>query len=149
MNKLFNFFKHHEITYNIGIEAPPASRMKNELQFETKQAYIQLLYKQPREIIRNRFTSQQLYEKSKTFASSNYLNHSYSITEFGTEMSKILKQFKKRTATGYVYEINVSFNEFNKILFEYDSEYYRYINNIEDDIEPTFTGSDDHHNYLD
>ena len=28
MNKLFNFFKHHEITYNIGIEAPPASRMK-------------------------------------------------------------------------------------------------------------------------
>ena len=149
MNKLFNFFKNHEITYNIGIEAPPASRMKNELQFETKQAYIQLLYKQPREIIRNRFTSQQLYEKSKTFASSNYLNHSYSITEFGTEMSKILKQFKKRTATGYVYEINVSFNEFNKILFEYDSEYYRYINNIEDDIEPTFTGADEHHNYLD
>jgi len=149
MNKLFNFFKNHEITYNIGIEAPPASRMKNELQFETKQAYIQLLYKQPREIIKNRFTSQQLYEKSKAFASSNYLNHSYSITEFGTEMSKILKQFKKRTATGYVYEINVNFNEFNKILFEYDSEYYRYINNIEDDIEPTFTGNDDHHNYLD
>jgi hypothetical protein len=149
MNKLFNFFKHHEITYNIGIEAPPASRMKNELQFETKQAYIQLLYKQPREIIDSRFTSQQLYEKSKTFASSNYLNHSYSITEFGTEMSKILKQFKKRTATGYVYDINVNFNEFNKILFEYDSEYYRYINNIEDDIIPTFTGHAETHNYLD
>ena len=66
-------------------------------------SYIQLLYKQPREIIRNRFTSKQLYEKSKTFASSNYLNHSYSITEFGTEMSKILKQFKKRTATGVMF----------------------------------------------
>jgi len=149
MNKLFNFFKNHEITYNIGIEAPPTSRMKNELQFETKQAYIQLLYKQPREIINNRFTSQRLYEKSKAFASSNYLNHSYSITEFGTEMSKILKQFKKRTATGYVYDINVNFNEFSKILFEYDSEYYRYINNIEEDITPTFTGNDENHSNLD
>ena len=33
------------------------------------------------------------------------------------------------------YEIDVSFNAFNKILFEYDPEYYRYINNIEDDID--------------
>jgi hypothetical protein len=64
-------------------------------------------------------------------------------------MSKILKQFKKRTATGYVYEINVNFNEFSKILFEYDSEYYRYINNIEEDITPTFTGNEEPHNYLD
>ena len=64
-------------------------------------------------------------------------------------MSKILKQFKKRTATGYVYEINVNFNEFSKLLFEYDSEYYRYINNIEDDVIPTFTGHSETHNYLD
>ena len=56
--------------------------------------------------------------------------------------SKILKQFKKRTGSGYVYEINVSLNEFNKILFEYDNNYYRYINNIEDDIIPSFTGID-------
>ena len=149
MNKLFNFFKNHQITYNIGIEAPPTSRMKNELQFETKPAYIQLLYKQPREIINNRFTSQRLYDKSKAFASTNFLNHSYSITEFGTEMSKILKQFKKRTGTGYIYEVNVSFNEFSKILFEYDSDYYRYINNIEEEIIPTFTGAEDNNIYLD
>ena len=64
-------------------------------------------------------------------------------------MSKILKQFKKRTATGYVYDINVNFNEFSKILFEYDSEYYRYINNIEEDITPTFTGNDENHSNLD
>ena len=101
MNKLFNFFKNHEITYNIGIEAPPTSRMKNELQFETKQAYIQLLYKQPREIINNRFTSQGLYEKSKSFASSNYLNHSYSITEFGTEITKIFKISSICVVTNY------------------------------------------------
>jgi hypothetical protein len=149
MNKLFNYFKNHEITYNIGIEAPPTSRMKDELQFETKPAYIQLLYKQPREIINNRFTSQRLYDKSKAFASTNYLNHSYSITEFGTEMSKILKQFKKRTGTGYVYEVNVSFNEFSKILFEYDSDYYRFINNIEEEVIPTFTGVEDNNSYLD
>jgi len=142
MNKLFNYFKNHKITYKIGIEAPPATRMKNELQFETKPAYIQFLYKQPREIINNRFTSQKLYEKSKVFASSNYLSHSYSITEFGTEISKILKQFKKRTGTGYVYEIDLSYTEFSKILFEYDPDYYRYINNIDDDITPTFTSKE-------
>ena len=45
MNKLFNYFKNHEMTYNIGIEAPPTSRMKDELQFETKPAYIQLATK--------------------------------------------------------------------------------------------------------
>jgi len=149
MNKLFNFFKNHQITNNIGIEAPPTSRMKNELQFETKQAYIQLLYKQPREIINNKFTSQRLYEKSKTFASTNYLNHSYSITEFGTEISKILNQFKKRSATGYIYDINISLIEFSKILFEYDPEYYKYINNIEEDITPTFIDQDGNLNYLD
>ena len=149
MNKLFNFFKNHQITNNIGIEAPPTSRMKNELQFETKQAYIQLLDKQPREIINNKFTSQRLFEKSKTFASTNYLNHSYSITEFGTEISKILNQFKKRSATGYIYDINISLIEFCKILFEYDPEYYKYINNIEEDITPTFIDQDGNLNYLD
>jgi len=149
MNKLFNFFKNHNITYNIGTEAPPSSRMKNELEYETKQAYIQMLYKQPREIINCRFTSQRLYEKSKTFATSNYLNHSYSITEFGTEMSKILKQFKKRTGTGYIYEVDVNINEFSKILFEYDNDYYRFINNIECDAIPSFTGIDEPHSNLD
>ena len=149
MNKLFNFFKNHNITYNIGTEAPPSSRMKNELEYETKQAYIQMLYKQPREIINCRFTSQRLYEKSKTFATSNYLNHSYSITEFGTEMSKILKQFKKRTGTGYIYEVDVNINEFSKILFEYDNDYYRFINNIESDAIPSFTGIDEPQSNLD
>ena len=149
MNKLFNYFKNHTIIHNIGIGSPPASRMKNELEYETKQAYVQMLYKQPREIINCRFTSQRLYEKSKAFATSNYLNHSYSITEFGTEMSKILKQFKKRTGTGYIYEVDVSLNEFSKILFEYDPDYYRFINNIESDIVPTFTGREEVSSFLD
>jgi hypothetical protein len=149
MNKLFNYFKNHTIIHNIGIGSPPASRMKNELEYETKQAYVQMLYKQPREIINCRFTSQRLYEKSKAFATSNYLNHSYSITEFGTEMSKILKQFKKRTGTGYIYEVDVSLNEFSKILFEYDPDYYRFINNIESDIIPTFTGREEVSSFLD
>ena len=149
MNKLFNFFKNHTIVHNIGIGAPPASRMKNELEYETKQAYLQMLYKQPREIINCRFTSQRLYEKSKAFATCNYLNHSYSITEFGTEMSKVLKQFKKRTGTGYVYEVDVSLNEFSKILFEYDPDYYRFINNIESDVIPTFTGREEASSFLD
>ena len=143
MNKLFNFFKNHNIKHNIGIDPPPISRMKNELEFETKPAYLQMLYKQPRELINNRFTSQRLYEKSKMFASSNYLNHSYSITEFGTEISKIFINFKKRTGSGYVYDINVGLNQLNKILFEYDNAYYRYINNIEENEIPTFLGNDD------
>ena len=64
-------------------------------------------------------------------------------------MSKILKQFKKRTGTGYIYEVNVSFNEFSKILFEYDPDYYRFINNIESDIFPTFTGREEVNSFLD
>ena len=108
-----------------------------------------MLYKQPRDIISCRFTSQRLYEKSKAFATCNYLNHSYSITEFGTEMSKVLKQFKKRTGTGYVYEVDVSLNEFSKILFEYDPDYYRFINNIESDVIPTFTGREEASSFLD
>jgi len=143
MNKLFNYFKNHTITHNIGIEAPPASRMKVELEYETKPAYIQMIYKQPREMLNNRFTSQRLYDKSKVYASTNYLNHSYSITEFGTEIGKIFNQFKKRTGSGWVYEININYNAFNKILFEYDNDYYRYVNNIETDMIPTFTGNDD------
>ena len=142
INKLFNFFKNHKMKHNIGIEPPPSNKMKNELQYETKQAYIQMLYKNPGEIINNRFTAQRLYDKSKSFASLNYLNHSYSIQEFGQGMSKILNKYKKRTGTGYVYEINTNINEFSKLLFEYDPEYYRFINNLDDDIIPTFEGPD-------
>ena len=101
-----------------------------------------MLYKNPGEMINNRFTAQRLYDKSKSFASLNYLNHSNSIQEFGQGMSKILNKYKKRTGTGYVYEINTNINEFSKVLFEYDPEYYRFINNLDDDITPTFTGSD-------
>lgn len=137
--KLFNFFKNHKITYNIGIEPPPMSKMKNELQYETKPAYIQMLYKNTNEIINNRFTSQRLFDKSKAFASLHYLNHSYSIQEFGQGMSKILNKYKKRTGTGYVYEINMNMNEFSKVLFEHDPKYYRFINNLDDDTTPTFT----------
>jgi hypothetical protein len=142
INKLFNFFKNHKIIHNIGIEPPPSSRMKNELQFESKPAYIQMLYKNPYEIIDDKYTAQRLYEKSKAFATTNYLNHSYSIREFGLEIGKIFKNFKKRTNIGNVYEFNININEFSKILFEYDPEYYRFINNLEDDIIPTFTGTE-------
>jgi hypothetical protein len=64
-------------------------------------------------------------------------------------MSKVLKQFKKRTGTGYVYEVDVSLNEFSKILFEYDPDYYRFINNIESDVIPTFTGREEASSFLD
>jgi len=64
-------------------------------------------------------------------------------------MSKILKQFKKRTGTGYVYEIDLNYTEFSKVLFEYDPAYYRYINNIDDDITPTFTGREVEESNLD
>ena len=49
----------------------------------------------------------------------------------------------------YIYEVNVNFNEFSKILFEYDSDYYRFINNIEEEVIPTFTGIEDNNSYLD
>ena len=142
ISKLFNYFKNHKIKHNIGIEPPPMSKMKNELQYESKPAYIQMLYKNPSEIFDNKFTAQRLYDKSKQFASINYLNHSYSIQEFGQGMSKILNKYKKRTGTGYVYDINISMNEFCKVLYEYDPAYYRFINNLDDDMSPTFTGTE-------
>lgn len=142
MNKLFNYFKNHNIVYDIGKQEPPMTQMKKELEFDTKPAYIQMLYKQTNEIIDNRFTSQRLYEKSQSFATTNYLNHSYSITEFGTKIGDILKQFKKRTGSGHIYDINISLTAFNKILFEYDKDYYRYIHNLDENDTPTFTGND-------
>ena len=57
-------------------------------------------------------------------------------------MSKILNKYKKRTGTGYVYDINISMNEFCKVLYEYDPAYYRFINNLDDDMSPTFTGTE-------
>ena len=114
----------------------------NELQYESKPAYIQMLYKNPSEIFDNKFTAQRLYDKSKQFASINYLNHSYSIQKFGQGMSKILNKYKKRTGTGYVYDINININEFSKVLYEYDPAYYRFINNLDDEMIPTFIGTE-------
>lgn len=140
MNKLFNYFKHFNITFNIGKEEPPMSRMKQELQHETKPAYIQMLYKQPRDFVNQCYTSNRFYEVSKEYATSKYLSHSYSITEFGRKINEILGRFKKRTNSGQCYDLSeISLNQLNKILFEHDAQYYRYINDLEQDFIPTFT----------
>ena len=97
-----------------------------ETQTETLlKPYIQMFFRSPKEFINTRYTSKELYDKSKIFALENGMNHQYSIQEFGKGITKLIGQYKKRTNSGIIYDLHMDINDFDRMLMEYnpDKEY--------------------------
>ena len=83
--------------------------------------YIQMFFRSPKEFINTRYTSKELYDKSKIFALENGMNHQYSIQEFGKGITKLIGQYKKRTKSGITYDLHMNINDFDKLLTDYES----------------------------
>jgi hypothetical protein len=84
--------------------------------------YIQMFFRSPKEFINTRYTSKELYDKSKIFALENGTNHQYSIQEFGKGITKLIGQYKKRTNSGITYDLHMNINDFDRMLIEYNPE---------------------------
>ena len=113
-NKLLSEYK---IDKNIVVNI-----IKGVVQPNVQKPYIQMFYKSPEEFINKRYSAKELYDKSKLFALDNGSDNSYSVQEFGQGITRLIGKYKKRTSSGYIYELCMDINEFNKLLTEYDQE---------------------------
>lgn len=140
IKQLFRFFKlYKQDTYNIGKGRALDTRYKQELEYESKQGYIQFLYKCVNSYSNmSCISSTKFYEMSKEFCNKNYISSHFTINEFGTAINKILIKFRVRKSTGYVFNFTNSLDVL-QTLYNYDPTYYRYINNLEADFIPCFT----------
>lgn len=144
MNKLFNFFKQLKITHKIGIEAPPMTQYKQNLEYNNKPCFIQMIYKEPHEIIGHSLSSTQLLKQANEYAKSHYLQQYNDINTFGKIVGEMFKAYKKRSSTTYVFNFkDVDIKQFRKVLYDYDNNYFKYINHLDLDETPTFSVPDD------
>jgi hypothetical protein len=141
MADLFNYFRTYKITYKIGTSAElPTTTYKKNLQFNNKAGYIQALYKQPQIYKECKLTVNEFIKISNEYCKSNHIRTTTDSITIGKFLTHIFGDYKKRTTTGYIYNISkLTFNELNKILYDYDKEYYNYVNNLEEGDIPDFS----------
>ena len=137
MNKLYNFFLNYNTNkYNIGTGRGIMTQYKKELIFENVPAYIEMFYKTPYRFSQRCITSNELFNIFTEYAKKNFQSTNCTVTRFGIEMKKLLQPFVKRS-NGTKYDLeNISTLEFKKHLYNQNKDYYKYINNLDD--EPTF-----------
>ncbi len=131
IDNIFTVLKNREIKFNIGVDPPPMTEYKKELLFENKPAYIQFLFKcDALEFVGNEFSINELHEKCLKFAKEHYLSTSFTLQKFSKSIKPIIEPFFKRTRAKRVYLFDDT-NLFNKSLYNFDKDYYLYINQIE------------------
>jgi len=146
VGKLFAFFKNYKQSENsiklygkfvLGQGDVIETDYKKQMLFENRPAYIQMFYKASRELAGCLYSASALYEVVKEWGKKNYCSTNFTIQEFSKQSKKYIHIYKTRTNTCVKYKFPSKL-EFLKNLYKVDEEYYRYINQIDDDFKPTF-----------
>jgi len=142
MNKLFLYLKNYDDKneFKIGSGIIPKTEYKTELIMADKPAYIQMFYKKTDLFVKSdfktgEFKSADLFKESQIYAKNNYLSSNYSITTFGLYMSKIFGSYKVKSCGVMVYKMPCH-EDYLKLLYEADKDYYKYINGFAKDEKP-------------
>jgi len=131
IDNIYSVLKNRTIKYKIGVDPPPMTAYKQELLFENKPAYIQFLFKcDAFEFVGNEMTINELHEKCTKYAKDNYLSTSFTFQKFCKSIKAIIEPFYKRKSSKRFYDFN-DINKFNKSLYDFDKEYYLYVNNLD------------------
>ena len=113
-------------------------RMLNLLiTYNNKAGYLQALYKEPHKFVENSFTSSDLLKITNEYSKQNYLSQ----TSDRKPLERfIFGEYKKRGNTVSKFNLkNVDCNKINEILYNYDKDYWKYINHYEGYEVPDFT----------
>jgi len=140
INKLYIFFKNYNTEkYNdIGKGRVPQTQYKKELEYENTPSYKKVLYVRTKDYEYRKITSASLKEMADEYGKKNYLSN-YSVTEFGTEMRKLLEPYRSSEKGSIIYNFkNVSCIDLKKHLYEQDPYYYKMINGLSKDEMPNF-----------
>lgn len=137
MHKLFKYLKNYDDNniFKIGSGIIPKTEYKNELIMADKPAYIQMFYKKSDLFTNRQCKSADLFKETQIYAKNNYLSSNYSLTTFGTYMTKIFGLYKKRSNGGIIFDMPCE-DEYLKLLYEADKEYYKYINGFQKNENP-------------
>jgi hypothetical protein len=140
INELYNFFKNYNNKkWNIGVDRVPMTKLKKELEYENKPAYIQFLYKDIKNLCNRKWSATDFINQSKLYAKNNYLSSNYTSTEFGKAMKKMnINKIRGNSNNYYVIPIEI---EFRKHLYNMDAKYYRLIHNYDDNEEIIFVNN--------
>jgi len=144
--QLFSFFKNYTQSpesiksygkFVLGQGNVLETEYKKQMLFENRPAYIQMFYKSPKELAGTSSSASTLYEIVKEWGKKNYCSTNFTIQEFSKNSKKFIEIYKIRTKSSMKYNFPSKL-EFLKHLYEVDEEYYRYINQLDDDFKPTF-----------
>ena len=140
INKLYNYFKKVKFTYNIVADSPPMTEYKKTLEYNNKPGYLQALFKDPNRFVGCSMTSTELLKNTNEYSKNNYLAQTVDVTTFGKVMGVIFSEQKKRGATANRFNFEkINKNQFNQILYNYDKDYWKYVNHYDSIDEPDFT----------
>ena len=142
MNQLYNYFLNYDKNdFNVGTGRAPQTQYKKEIIFENENAYTQFVYKNATMLAGCCYSSNELNQQATEYAKKNYLSTNWTTTRFGIEMKKLLAPYVKRN-NGTKFDLrNVNRRELNKHLYNHNKDYYKYINDI--DEEPSFDSNGD------
>jgi len=137
INELYNFFLNYSNDkWIIGVDRVPMTKLKKELEYENKPAYIQFLYKDIKNICNRKWSSTDFINQSKIYAKNNFLSSNYTSTEFGKAMKKMnINKVRGMSNNFYIIPIEI---EFRKHLYEMDARFYRLIHNYDENENITF-----------
>jgi hypothetical protein len=142
MAKLFKYLKSYDDKneFKIGSGIIPKTDYKTELIMADKPAYIQMFYKKADLFMKGdfktgEFKSADLFKESQIYAKNNFLSSNYSITTFGLYMSKIFGDYKVKSHGTMIYKMPCQ-EEYLKLLYEADKDYYKYVNGFQKDEKP-------------
>jgi hypothetical protein len=130
INKLFKYFKEYTITYKIG-DTPPETEYKKMLSLEDKPSYYKYIFLKSERLQGYKYKTNEIYTMIKEWAKINHFNSSFTINIFSMFMNKVFKDYKINPHNVSMYDFEkVDENQFNKILYEFDKDYYMYINDL-------------------
>ncbi len=128
----FDYLKEYKPKYDFRMGGIPLmNEYKKRISYESRPAYIQMLYFNTKEFLGKTFTSTELYSHSLEYAKKNFLSGNYTITKFGEEIKKYIHKIYKKTSSTRNFYFPDDLEIFNNLLKEADPDYYNYINNLE------------------
>jgi hypothetical protein len=127
----FEYLKNYDSKYDFTKgEELPMNEYKKRLGFESKPAYVQMLYFNSKEFLGKTITSTDLYKLSLEYASKNYLSGNYTITKFGEDIKKYIGDLYFRTSTSRNFNFPEKEEDFNNILKKADEDYFNYVKEL-------------------
>lgn len=127
----FDYLKNYKSKFDFTKgELLPMNEYKKRLAYESKPAYVQMLYFNTKEFLGKTFTSTELYMFSQEYAKKNFLSQNYTITKFGEEIKKYIGKYYQKTSSTRNFNFPLEIDTLNNNLKEADEDYYKYINNL-------------------